>query len=321
MLLPKGKTQERDRRVFVISDTAFRLLMEIQQLLQSLHADPHHDAHAPIPWVEPHGHRKAEDLDREPYLCQCAADETGRLGLLHIDDVTTLLRFVLYGMQFTTREGAPIQFATHLIRHVVATYARHEASVPPAAIAVMLHHETVFPTTLPAPIPVATDYYSKMPIEEALMNILAFQAHLAREQAATLLRVPSPSDLAAMDATLRQVFETWGSIGPTPFGWCGAGRCVRTKGRGNCIDCEWMLPDFRQIAQVKRWRAIYEQALHLAEEQGLEAQAKEARRTIEWLDGVATVMRLQFQAHLDGGYLPLTEALLPPAELEDLYDA
>ncbi len=210
---------------------------------------------------------------------------------------------MLHGIHFTTRDGVPIQFAIHLIRHVVATYARHEALIPPEAIAVMLHHETVSPSSSSVSIPMATEYYSKMPIEDALKGILAFQAQLAREQEKPCCASPAADDLAAMDGTLRQVFDTWGSIGPTPFGWCGAGRYVRTKGRGNCIGCEWVLPDFRQIARVRQWRRIYDQTLDLAEVQGLAIQAKEARSILEWLDGVVVVMRLQFQAHLDSGYL------------------
>lgn len=319
MLLPKGKTQERDRQVFLISDATFRLLMEIQQLLIATHATPDEsDAHGTlipnartaIPWVEPHESRKAEDLGREPYLFQWAAHETGRLGLLQTHDVTKLLRFMLHGLQFTTREGMPIHFATHLIRHVVATYARHEALIPPEAIAVMLHHELSSPAAQSFPIPTATAYYSKMPLEDALAGILAFQAQLVREQASAVLCVPTLADLGAMELTVRQIFETWGSIGPTPFGWCGAGKCVRPKGRGNCIDCEWVLPDFRQSSNIRRWRVIYQQSLQQAEHQGLVVQAREARQILDWLDGLENVMRLQLQAHLDGEYIPTTDMVL-----------
>ena len=127
-----------------------------------------------------------EELDRKPYLFQSATDETGRLGSLQIDDVTTLLRFMLHGIQFTTRDGSSIQFATHLIRHVVATYVRHEAAVPPAAIAAMFHHETMSSTMLPTPIPAATDYYSKMPVEDALMNILALAFVLTNSEVSVI---------------------------------------------------------------------------------------------------------------------------------------
>jgi hypothetical protein len=336
MLLPKGKKQERDRQVYLVSDAVFRLLMEIQCLLVETHGPSSHPpgaarqqrippgtaaraARDAIPWVESIGLFRAGQLSREPYLFQWGADADGRRGLLSTGEVVSLLQFMLYGLQFRTREGIPFQVSTHLIRHVVATYARHRARIPPEAVAALLHHEVgaqaasgLDSGTAPV-VPVATEYYSPMPLEEALAHMLAFQAQLAREQAAMVLHAPTPDDLAAMDASLRRVFEIWGSIGPTPFGWCGAGVCVRHSGRGNCLECRWVLPDFRQLGHLHHWRTLYERQRLLADEQGLTVQAGEAPRVVDWLDGLESVMRIQLQAHLDGGYLPAAEALQPPA--------
>ncbi len=82
MLLPKGKRQERDRQVFVISDAAFRLLMEIQELLAMRGTSTQaarSTERVTIPWIEPNGHSKADDLAREPYLFQWAAGESNCL--------------------------------------------------------------------------------------------------------------------------------------------------------------------------------------------------------------------------------------------------
>lgn len=225
-----------------------------------------------------------------------------------------LIRFVTYGIQFTTRAGEPVRLSSHLLRHVVATYARHEADVPARAVAQMLHHQLPQGGHHAADpsrgVPAATEYYSREPIEDALSQLLAFQARLTAKQAAFVLQVPGPDDSAAMDAQLRAVFEQWGSIGPTPWGWCGAGMCVRPRGRGNCVGCNHVQPDFRRLPSLRLWRPIYERQVSIARDQGLAVQEREGVDILEWLDGLANVMRIQLEAHLDGGYVPITATLL-----------
>jgi hypothetical protein len=123
LLLPKGKKTEEERKLFLISDGAYGLLREIAQGLREVD-----DGHIPV--VLPHtNNSKVEDLKSERYLFQWAASSDGRYGALGPSDVASLLRFVLYGLQFRTKQGEPFTVSVHLLRHVMATVARHEHEV------------------------------------------------------------------------------------------------------------------------------------------------------------------------------------------------
>ena len=50
---------------------------------------------------------------------------TEQLGRLHTRDVQALLRFILHGLDLFTAQGKPIRVSVHVLRHVMATHARH----------------------------------------------------------------------------------------------------------------------------------------------------------------------------------------------------
>jgi hypothetical protein len=208
-LLPKGRRTEAERQLFPISPQAYEFLREIGSLLK--------ETHGSIPTVHPHPeHTKAEDLLPERYLFQWAASPDGREGAIIPQDVGTLIRFVLHGLEFSTKQGERFTVSTHLLRHVMATVARHEYKVPAEVIAFVLHHEQQGST-----IPVATQYYSQMPEEQRLKLLAEFQMDLEEQAANVLLSVPNERTLEHMEEDLREVFERWQTLLETAFGYCG----------------------------------------------------------------------------------------------------
>src|SRR5258708_19783427 len=115
-LLPKGAKTEEERQLFPLSKEALRLLGEIKMLLEKTYGD--------IPIVEPaHGNSKREHLKSERYLFQWDASPDGKVGALAQNDVSTLLRFILHGLDATTAQGEPIRVTAHVLRHVISTHA------------------------------------------------------------------------------------------------------------------------------------------------------------------------------------------------------
>ncbi len=310
-LLPKGCRHESERQFFLISDMAARLLREIGELLQARYG-----GHIPI--VHPHHqNKKAHDLAPEPYFFQWAASSDGRLGHLILQDIPALLRFLFHGLTLTTRTGEPIRVVTHLLRHVLATHARQVKNVPAEAVAYLLHHRVTLPDRPQAlTIPEATAYYSRMPVTQLLALLFEVQATLLSEQARSYLQVPSPRTLEHSDETLREIFEQWGMIGPTVFGYCSAGLCVRPDNRALCLGCPFLVPHYSNLPKAKTWRQLYVLQAQLHEEHGHHIDAQQARRAIQYLDDLIAMMQIQIRTRQDGGYLPFADTL-PPTQDEE----
>ncbi len=309
-LLPKGSRQESERQFFLIGDMASRLLTEIGQLLETTHGGT-------IPVVYPTKNSKAEDLQPEPYLFQWSSSEGGRLGLLLHDDVGTLLRFLFHGLTLTTRTGQPIRIAAHLLRHVLATHARTVQNVPAEAVAFLLHHRVTLEGSPRAlSIPEATAYYSRLPVERLLALLFEAQAQLASSHIPSYLQVPPPRTLEQMDAALRQVFEQWGLIGPTVFGYCSAGLCVRPNNRALCLGCPHLVPHYSSLRNAKTWRKFYVLQAQLHDTHGHHVDAKQARQMIQYIDDIINVMQIQIRTRQDAGILPFADTRRPATDDE-----
>ncbi len=309
-LLPKGATQESERQIFLISDMAARLLREIGELLESEYGGT-------IPVVQPSPSSKAEDLQPEPYLFQWAASADGRVGLLRDGDVGKLLRFLFHGLSLTTRTGTPIRVVTHLLRHVLATHARHVQKVPAEAVAFLLHHRvTLGDATRALTISEATAYYSRMPMERLLALLFDAQSTFAPRGAHSFLQVPPSRTLEQMDAALRKIFAQWGMIGPTVLGYCSAGLCVRPNNRALCLDCPYLVPHYSNLGNAKTWRKLYILQAQLHDAHGHTVDAQQARQMIQYLDDIIRVMEIQIRTRQDAGYLPSTDTLPPVQDNE-----
>lgn len=153
-LLPKGAKTDEERQLFPLNREAVGLLGEIRQMLEQ--------ASGAIPVVHPsRSSSKYEHLQPGRYVVQGAASPEGTTGIISVNDVQVLLRFILYGLEPYTAKGEPmIRVTVHLLRHVMATHARQYQHIPPEAIALFfLHHRLKMlhgPTSF---VSVVSDYY------------------------------------------------------------------------------------------------------------------------------------------------------------------
>lgn len=298
LLLPKGKHTEEQRKLFLISDGAFQYLTEMAQELRSAH-----DGRIPVVRAHPEN-RKAGDLSPERYLFQWAASSDGQRGALHSDDVQALLRFILYGLEFRTKQGEPFSVTTHLLRHVTATAARHEHEVPPAAVARALHHE-VRPGGM---IPESTEYYTREPEaeERALIDLAAFQVNVEKHAASILIHWPDEQERQSMDEELRESFERWQTLLETTLGFCGnVDLCPRGYNRTLCIGCPHLVVDFRKLKNALYWRAAYAKLADELEDQGNDVDAEQYRLLVRDLDMHINEMRITQASIEDGTRKPL----------------
>jgi hypothetical protein len=310
-LLPKGYSHESERQFFLMSEMAVRHLKEIGELLRAAYGGI-------IPVVHPEPTvGKAEDLRAEPYFFQWAASQDGRVGHLCPQDVANLLRFLFYGLTFTTKAGEPIRIAPHLLRHVLATHARTVQNIPAEALAYLLHHRVTLPgSTHALTLPEATAYYSRLPVAKLLALLFEVQVTLVSGQGRSYLQVPSPQTLEQMDEALRKQFERCGMIGPTALGFCSAGICIRPDNRGICANCPHLVPHYSNLPKAKTWRELYVLQAKLHDDQGHAIDAAQARSVIQYLDDMIRIMEIQIRTRQDGGYLPFVDTL-PPAQAEE----
>jgi hypothetical protein len=307
LLLPKGKRTEEQRKLFLVSDGAYQLLREIAQGLKNAHGGR-------IPVVHPHTHNtKAEDLSPERYLFQWDADTDGRSGALGPPDVGNLLRFILYGVEFRTREGEPFSVTVHLLRHVMATVARHEHEVPVEALARVLHQETG-----QGMLPEATYYYSEETEERSLITFAEFQSDLEEWAASLLVEFPEEQDLEGMDEDLRESFERWHTLLETTFGFCSnINLCPRGYNRTLCIGCAFLVPDPRKRQQALNWRTVYVKLAEELEAQGNTVDARQYRLLVRDLDDHINAMAI-LQASIEDGKRKPVFLLLPSAPYEEV---
>lgn len=306
-LLPKGAKTEEERQLFPLSKEVLRLLGEIKTLLE--------EAHGQIPIVAPSFHNyKREHLQPERYLFQWNASPDGKLGALRDSDVNNLIRFILHGLDFTTAQGEPIRVTTHVLRHVMATHARHYRHVPPDAIAYFfLHHRLKELTGREPSLADITEYYTLM-TEEQRFAIISADLDEQEEMDHTLLpAAPAPRDLEQMNEDLRIIFELWHALHPTALGYCGCpGLCPRENDRALCLGCSYLVTDPERLGAALSWRESYAKQAELLETQGNAIDARQARIKVQLLDDVITIMRLQLQAEADGSYIPLYKVLPSP---------
>lgn len=305
-LLPKGKYTEEQRKLFLISDGAYQLLGEIAQGLRETH-------HGRIPVVRFHPDaKKVGDPPPERYLFQWGASSDGQWGALRPSDAQSLLRFILYGLEFRTKQGEPFSVTTHLLRHVMATAARHEHEVSPTAVARALHHEH-----RPGVIPEATEYYSQETGEQSLIDLAEFQTSLEEHATSILIRWPDEQELKAMDEELRESFERWHTLLETTLGFCGnVDLCPRGYNRTLCIGCPHLVPDPRKRQIALHWRTAYAQLAEELEAQGNTVDARQYHLLVCDLDTHINEMAIT-QASIEDGTRKPVFLQLPSAK----YDA
>ncbi len=306
-LLPKGAKTDEERQLFPLSKESMRLIGEIKQLLE--------EAHGNIPTVHPsRSSTKYEHLKPEQYLFQWAATSDGTHGILSITDVQTLLRFILHGLDLYTAQGEFIRVSVHVLRHVMATHARHYRHVPPEAIAHFFLHHRILALTCGSPSASdISDYYFQMTEEQRFAIIRADLDEQEELDRALMQAAPSPRDLEQKNADLQVVYDQWQTLHPTALGNCGCpGLCPRGTDRALCIGCSYLVEDPERMGAALAWRASYAKLAELLEAQGNFIDARQARIKVQKLDDHINVMHLQVQAEADGRYIPLFKGLPSP---------
>jgi len=303
LLLPKGKHTEAERKLFPISDWSWELLCEIAEELRRAHDNR-------IPVVRPsYFNTKHEDLVSERYLFQWDASPDGRWGAFAPEDISSLLRFVLYGLEFRTREGEPFSVTVHLLRHVMATTARHEYEVPIEAVARVLHHEYQ-----PGMVPISTEYYSAEPEESSWVVFASFQKDVEVRAASLLVEWPSAQEIADMDEELRESFERWHTLLETAFGFCGnIDLCPRGYNRTLCIGCPHLVVDPRKRKNALHWLSVYTRLAKELEAAGNEVDARQYRLLVCDLERHLKDMEF-LQASIEDGTSHPVFLLLPAAQ-------
>lgn len=301
-LLPKGARTDEERQYFLLSPHSVTLLGEILQLLIQHHGQ--------VPVVHPPARgSKSEYLKPERYLFQWAASPDGQTGILDIKDTVILLRFLLHGLELYTAQGEPIKVTTHLLRHVTATVLREEA-VPVEAIQWTLHPQPVRHPSDQALLSAATEYYTRMPEEKRMQYLHQFHLSVEGQEAALEIAVPDERRLAEMDEKLRAVFERWGTINPTNFGYCGrTGLCPRGNYRALCIGCPYLVPDPAKFEEALHWERLYRELADHLRASGSIRDAQQAEAQARDLRDLIAVMRLYQQAEADRQFVPFYRAL------------
>lgn len=307
LLLPKGKRAEAERKLFPISDWSWDLLREIAMEIKRVH-----QGHIPV--VRPHPRNtKAEDLSPERYLFQWDASPDGKSGAFHPEDVASLLRFILYGLDFRTREGEPFSVTTHLLRHVMANVASNEHAVPMKAVARVLHHEQRGES-----VPAATLYYSQETEEQSLAVFSEFQTDLEDWAASLLVYVPDEQEVAGMEDDLRESFERWHTLLETAFGFCSnVDLCPRNYNRTLCLGCPHLVVDPRKRKNVVYWRNVYAQLASEFEAKGSAVDARQVRLQVHDLETLIVEMDILQQSIEDGKRKPIF-LLLPSAPYQEV---
>jgi hypothetical protein len=308
-LLPKGARTDEERQYFLLSPHSVTLLGEILQLLVKEHGQ--------VPLVHPPARgSKSEYLKPERYLFQWAASSNGQTGILDIKDTVILLRFLLHGLELYTAQGEPIKVTTHLLRHVTATVLREEA-VPVEAIQWTLHHQPERHPFEEVTLSAATEYYTRMPEEKRMQYLHRFHLSVEGRETALEITVPDEHTLQEMDEKLRAVFERWGTINPTNFGYCGrTGLCPRGSYRALCIGCPYLIPDPNKLAQAEHWERLYRELADHLRAAGSVRDALQAEAQARDLRDLMTVMQLYQQAEADRQFVPFYRSL-PQSKRDD----
>lgn len=301
-LLPKGALTDEERQYFLLSPQSVTLLGEILQLLIT--------EHGCVPVVHPPARgSKSEYLKPERYLFQWAASADGQTGVLDIKDTIILLRFMLHGIELFTKLGEPIYLTTHLLRHVAATVMREEL-VPVEAIQWTLHHRPQRHSHEGATLSAATEYYTRMPQEKRLEYLHSFHLSVEGQEAALEITVPDEDRLVDLDEKLRAVFERWGTINPTNFGYCGrTGLCPRGNYRALCIGCPYLIPDPARLVEAQHWERLYQKLASDLRATGSVRDALQAEAQARELRDLIAVMRLYQQAEAERQFVPFYRSL------------
>ncbi|PES74617.1 integrase [Bacillus cereus] len=126
--VPKGRDEVEP---FYISDQTTKLIQTLAKYLKE------HYKGDKIPSVPYRDERKHLFPSPKPYFFQYNHKAFTKSG------IHSVLRFLLHGLRFETREGTPVTVKTHLLRHAFATEAVQRQKMPIDIVAKILHQRDV----------------------------------------------------------------------------------------------------------------------------------------------------------------------------------
>jgi hypothetical protein len=199
---------------------------------------------------------------------------------------------MFHGLELSTTAGKPIRVSVHILRHVMATHARHYRNVPSEAIAYFfLHHRLHELTGREPSLSEMSEYYTQMTEEQRFALIRADLDEQEELDRMLLRAAPTARDLAQKNADLQAVYDEWHTLHPTALGNCGCpGLCPRGNDRALCLGCSYHVEDPEKLGAALAWRASYAEQARIFEQQGNDIDARQAQIKVQQLDDMFKVL-------------------------------
>lgn len=255
-LIPKGERQDVPQDYFIGEETK-RLLVKVARMLAE-----HYELQAgvPLPVVRfDLSNGRSHRFGPAPYLLQYNRRH------LKADAITACMRFLLHGMIFRTKTGAPVVLKAHLLRHSFSTHAVQVEKIPVDIVGAWLKQKNLD----------VTDYYSQ---PTASMVGAAADQFLARVAA----HVQVGEAVRRSPAELRRAFEEArgksGTLAQVTGGHCVShGFCAA---KFACVGCAGKVPDPAFRGQVERHKGWAHMQIDFALQEGLLPEVERMKQLV-----------------------------------------
>jgi hypothetical protein len=261
-LLPKGE-QTNSLHNYGIGKESVRLIEKTAHMLCEHYNLKLGEPLPRVPFNPNHNRGHRFEGPPVPYIFQ--------YNRTHITDgsINAFLRFLLHGMIFQTRGGAPVVIRPHLLRHAFATYAVNIEGLPIDLVAKWLQQKNLE----------VTGYYSEMPEYMQVEQHTSFVARLATQINVREAILRSPEEIQKQAEAAR---KRVGMLVPVCGGDCTLD--VYCPNQFDCVHCPAKAPDpdkQYQVEEKQRWAA---ERLAYYEREGLVLEAEKMRQLLRACD-------------------------------------
>jgi hypothetical protein len=202
----------------------------------------------------------------QPYLFQYAHQHLNPIA------ITACVRFLCHGLIFQSRDGRTVVLASHLLRHVFATYLHNVENVPIDIVAALLHHKDTH----------ITSYYSAPTREQVMEQHQSFLDALATQLGdldTAAARLPEE-----LREQLEEARKHVGPLNRVPGGSCTCyGLCPIAF---ECVGCVYLVPDPANRIDIVERRQAAEYWLRRADVLGLGPEVAKMQALIQQCDVV-----------------------------------
>lgn len=216
--------------------------------------------------------------EMHPYIFQSLGKNPTALAQMYI---SSYVRFVLHGMQFTTLNGQTFQPGMHDFRHLTATTLRSQG-VPIDVIAKMLKQRDVS----------VTSYYSEPTSSQVVTAMQGLQM--------AVIGIGTPSAIRTPEELTRQLKEADGQVGALTKvlgGTCTV--AAKCSVKFACIGCAGLVPDHREMPAMIRNQERLKQDLDYYVASGNMAEVRKCESSLADIERVVNEMELQKRAEAD----------------------